>query len=595
MLLQPRQYQIEAVQSVYDYFTVKDGNPIVAMPTGTGKSVVIAMFLERAFRDCPQQKVLVITHVKELIVQNYKKLIALWPTAPAGIYSSGLNRRDVLQKILFCGIASIAKRAAEFGHVDLIIIDEAHLVSPTEDTMYRMLINALRAINPMLKVIGLTATKYRLGHGDITKGEDGLFTDTCFDITSMNAFNRLIAEGYLAPLVAKKTTTVLDIDGVHMRGGEFIQGELQAAVNRDDITIKALREAMETCGDRKHWLIFCSGVEHAIRTAEIAEMLGISCRSVHSKMPAGERDKNIAEFQKGQFTALTNNNVLTTGFDYPEIDLIICLRPTASSVLWVQMLGRGTRPVYAPGFDLNSLEGRMQAIMLGGKRDCMVMDFAANTKKLGPINDPVIPRRKGEGGGEAPVKVCPICDSYMHASVRKCTGTKKDGTQCTHEFTFELKLKQEASTDEVIKGDLPIVERFPISNVVFSKHVKMGKPDAMRVSYYCGLQKFEEYVCVEHGGFAGKKARDWMRARMPDPSLPIPETTIRALEYAENFKVPKSVAVWINKKYPEIMSFDWSENTVTVTVDREAPVRNFTSFNTLKETVDAFEDDDIPF
>jgi DNA repair protein RadD len=110
----------------------------------------------------------------------------------------------------------------------------------------------------------------------------------------------------------------------------------------------------------------------------------------------------------------------------------------------------------------------------------------------------------------------------------------------------------------------------------------------MRVSYYVnnGLQKFEEYVCVEHDNYAGKKARDWMRARMPSRELPIPETTQRALEYAPNFKVPSAVKVWINKKYPEIMSFDWEENNVEVDVS---------SYGQPREEIASYEDDDIPF
>lgn len=571
-LIRARSYQTEAVECLYEFFREHaEGNPVIAMPTGTGKSVVIALFLHSVFTQWMNQKVLVLTHVKELIAQNYSKLIQLWPTAPAGIYSAGLGRRDILQKIIFAGIASVAKRAAEFGHVDLVIIDEAHLVSPTDDTMYRMFLGALMKVNPHLRVIGLTATKWRLGHGDITQGEDSLFTHTCFDITGMAAFNRLIAEGYLAPLVPKRTQFLLSTDGVHMRGGEFIPGELQNAVNRDEITERALREAMELCSDRQHWLIFAAGVEHAIAVTRIAEMLGISCKAVHSKMPDKERDKTIADFKAGRVRAVVNNNVLTTGFDYPEIDLIICLRPTQSAVLWVQMLGRGTRP--APG-----------------KENCMVLDFAANTRRLGPINDPVVPKKKGQGGGEAPVKECPMCECYMHASVRNCTGVKRDGTACTYVFTFETKLKQEASTDDIIKGELPIVEKFKIEHITFSPHRKVDKPLAIRVSYYCRYQKFEEYVCIEHGGFAGHKARNWLRDRMPSKDLPLPDTSQRLLDYAENLKVPSAIKVWVNKKYPEIMGFDWDENNITVDVNQTTAPTMYTP-----APVTDIDEDDIPF
>lgn len=539
-MIQARSYQVEAVSAIYTYFGNNTGNPVVAMPTGTGKSVVIAMFLESVFKYYPNQRVMILTHVKELIQQNYEKLMSLWAFAPAGVYSAGLNRRDVHAPITFAGIGSVAKNWAMFGHVDLVIIDEAHLVSPTEATMYQVFLAGLMSRNPNLKVIGLTATPWRLGHGKITdpvkndKGEEvpGIFTDLCFDITGIEAFNRLIAEGYLAPLVPKSTATKLDVDGVHMRGGEFIQSELQTAVDKTDITIAAVKEAMELGYNRRSWLVFAAGVEHAIHTAEIMNDLGIPTVAIHSKMTDRERDDAIRKFKSGHYRAAVNNNVLTTGFDHPAIDLILCLRPTASAVLWVQMLGRGTRPCE-------------------GKENCLVLDFANNTRRLGPINDPVVPRRKGEKGGDAPVKECPVCSTWVHASLRWCNGLMADGSACKHEFKFETKLKQGASTAELIKGDMPVVEVFKVDHITFIEHRKDGRPPMMKASYYCGYRVFEEFVCVEHTNYAGKKARDWWRARSDEP---MPSTTAEALERADRVRTPTHLRVWINKKYPEILA-----------------------------------------
>lgn len=525
MLIQPRSYQAECVQEIYKYFGKHSGNPVCALPTGTGKSVVIAMFLESVFRYYPSQKVMVLTHVKELIAQNYQKLMDLWPTAPAGINSAGLGQRDVLDRIIFAGIGSVAKQWHRFGHVDLIIIDEAHLVSQNEEALYQRFLSGLRTVNPALKVIGFTATPWRLGQGRIT--EDGIFTDLCFDITGLEAFNRLIAEGYLAKLIPKQTRVMLDTDGVHMRGGEFIASELQIAVDKDEITAAALREAMELGHDRKHWLIFASGVQHAINIADMLTAMGEPCLAVHSKMSTKERDEAIAAFKSGRVRALANNNVLTTGFDFPGIDLILMLRPTASPVLWVQMLGRGTRPAE-------------------GKENCLVLDFAGNTQRLGPINDPKIPRKKGEKqDGDAPVKLCNACATWNHASVRHCVF-------CGAEFPIATKLKQDASTQELIKGELPVVDVFKIDHITFREHTKIGKPPMVKVSYYCGYKKFDEFVCIEHEGFAGRKAREWWRLRSTDP---VPHTTAELLEAAEKLCVPTHMRVWVNKQYPEVLSY----------------------------------------
>jgi len=555
MAFNDRDYQTEAVTSIWTYFATRSGNPIVAMPTGTGKSIVIGRFLQSVYARFPAQRVLMLTHVKELIQQNFEKLKTMWPFAPAGIYSAGLNSRDASQAITFAGIASVAKKWAMFGHVHLVLIDECHLLSPDDETMYQAFIAGLKSINPMLKVIGFTATPWRLGHGKLTDpkvkivdGEEveipSLFTDVCFDITGIEAFNRLIAEGYLLPLVPKRMKTVLDVDGVHMRGGEFIEKELQTAVDKDEITEAALNEAIQIGEDRHKWLIFAAGTEHADNIGEMLNMMGIPTGVVHSKREG--RDQTIADFKAGRLRAVVNNNVLTTGFDEPGIDMIIVLRPTASAVLWVQMLGRGTRPFWTAGYDLDTLEGRIQSIKASTKHDCLVLDYAANTKRLGPINDPLVPRRKGQGGGDAPVKCCERCDTWVHASLRNCP-------ICGFEFTFETKLKQSASSEKLIKGDNPIVEVFKVDHVTVEKHTKVGAPPMVRINYYCGLKRFSEFVCPEHQNWAQKKARAWWKARSPEP---MPESTDEVLEATGMLPPATHLRIWINKPggYPEILA-----------------------------------------
>lgn len=546
-MMRLRSYQTECIAAIWAYFMAHFGNPVCALPTGTGKSVCIAGFLISVYEKYPGQKVLVLTHVKELISQNYGKLVGMWPTAPAGIYSAGLKRKDVLQRIIFAGIASVAKRAHEFGHVDLIIVDECHLVSPSEATMYRAFFNALKTTNPNLKVIGFTATAWRLGHGKITEGEDAMFTDICFDITTVEAFNRLIAEGFLCPVVPRGTATKLDTDGVHMRGGEFIAKELQNAVDKDHITRAALNEAMAYKDVRKSWLIFASGVEHAIHIDQILQEFGLQGAAVHSKMETEERDNHIARFKAGEYQYLVNNNILTTGFDHPPTDLIICLRPTASSVLWVQMLGRGTRP-----YDPNNPGDVDPAVFDVFKRNCLVLDFAANSKRLGQINDPVIPRKKGEKGGPAPVKECDKCRAIVHASARFCnTEDELTGLVCTHEFIFKTKLKQGASDDSLIKGDLPVVEVFHINQMTYTPHYKLGKPPSVKVSYYCGRRVFREYVCLEHPGGVAHKARSWVTTRLSGIAV---ETTESLMAVVDKLSVPTHIRVWTNQQYPTILA-----------------------------------------
>ncbi len=533
----PRDYQIAAHDSLYTYFAERvdpprPRNPVIALPTGTGKAMVIAMFLMSVTSRWPGQRILALTHVKELVQQNYDELLGLWPQAPAGIYSAGIGRKELYYPITFAGIASIVKVLHLLGKIDLILVDEAHLVNPNEETMYKSLIEELLRRNPFLKVIGLTATPYRLGHGKIT--EDGIFTDICFDMTGMRAFNWLLQQGYLAPLVPKPTRALLDTDGVGMVGGEFNLGKLQVAVDKDSITEAALRECLERGHDRQHWLIFASGVEHAHHIADMLTAMGVPTVCVHSNtkaypMSEAQRDENIRAFKAGEVRAVVNNNVLTTGFNFPAIDMIVMLRPTLSTVLWVQMLGRGTRP-------------------WPGKRDCLVLDFARNSVRLGPINDPKIPRKKGEGSGEAPIKLCPSCETYIHASLKHCD-------HCGHEFVFSHKLEDSAGTTELIKQDLPIVEMFPVDHMTYSLHRKLGAPEMLKVAYYSGINKsFYDYVCVEHDGFAKRKALKWWKERAPE-DIAMPATAREAIELSGMLRPVTHLRVWVNKKYPEIMNY----------------------------------------
>lgn len=523
------------------------------MPTGVGKSLVIAGLLDGIYHKYPSQRIMMLTHVKELIEQNFEKLLSMWPTAPAGIYSAGLNRKEIDNMITFAGIQSVVKKAALFGHIDLIVIDECHLVSNSNNTSYRKFIDELLKVNPYLKVIGLSATPYRLGVGMLTDG--GLFTHICYDNTSMDGFNRLIKEGYIVPLVPKRTNYELDIAGLKKHGGEFVQKEMQDKFDKEEVTHNALLEAMELGHDRSHWLIFGTGVEHCDNIAAMLDLLGISAVSVHSKKPAKENDEAIAAFKAGRVRALVNNNKLTTGFDCPDIDMIIMLRPTDSPGLWVQMLGRGTRPVFAEGYDLGTIEGRLAAIEEGTKQNCLVLDFAGNTRRLGPINDPVIPRKKGKGGGGcAPVKLCEnklangvVCNTICHARVTHCPC-------CGFEFPKNVKLFSRSDDAELIASSDPLVKMYHVDNITYALHRKSGRPDSILVSYFCGARKFNEFVCLEHNGYPGKYARDWWRDRCEwEP----PETTKEALDYMDNIAVAKYIKVWVNKKYPEILVYDF--------------------------------------
>lgn len=528
-MIQLRYYQQEALNALYDFFlTHPNGNPLIGLPTGTGKSVLPAAFIQGIMRQWPNQRFLMITHVKELIQQNADELLKLWPDAPLGIYSAGLKSRDTAHPIVFGGVQSMIKQPAMFGHRDIAFVDEAHLVSAEESSQYQTFFAFMKLINPNLKIIGMSATLYRMGMGMIT--ENGLFTDVVYDKTNLEGFNELLNAGFMAPLIPLRTKTELDVSDVSVSKGEFVSTQLQGAVDKAEITFKALQELCHAGQNRKSWLLFASGIEHAEHIAEQLGAFGVDCAPVHSKRPSDYNDAAIKAFKRNELRAIVNYGKLTTGFNHPEIDLIGMLRPTLSVPLWVQMLGRGTRPA---------------------KSNCLVLDFARNTPRLGPINDPRIPNKKGVGGGELPIKICESCGCYNHPRVRNCI-------QCGEEFSFAIKLVSKAGTDELIRAAateaIPQIEVLNVLKVHYEKHPgKLGKPPTLKVTYMTPAV-YREWICLEHVGMAGKMARDWWRRRHKDEP---PATVDEALNYTSNLKCPRFIRVHVNKTHPEILGAEF--------------------------------------
>jgi DNA repair protein RadD len=530
MTLTLRPYQSAAIAALYAYWSAEPGNPLIVLPTGAGKSLVMASLMQDLIEGWPDMRLACVTHVKELISQNYSELINLWPWAPAGIYSAGLGRRETQAQILFCGIQSVRDRAGHIGHVDVLLVDEVHLIPRSADTSYGRFITGLREINPDMKIVGLTATPFRLDSGrldepDPRTGAPALFDKVAYEISIRD----LMDQGYLAPLISKATATMLDVSAVHQRGGEFIASELQAAVNKSEITSAAVDEIIRFGHDRKAWLTFCSGVEHAYAVRDEFRRRGIFCEAVDGGLPSAERDRIIASFKAGRIRAITNVSVLTTGFNVPQVDLLAMLRPTQSAGLYLQIAGRGTRN--APG-----------------KRDCLVLDFAGNVARHGPV-DAVRPKKPGAGGGDAPIKICQHCASIVHASVMVCP-------DCGHEFPPSEEARHRATADDAPIMASAAPEWVRVAARTFRRHDKaaaMGglSTTSLRVEYLCGLTTHREWWCPEHEGYARQKfERLW---REHGGASPVPATVEDAIQRSGELRPTDEIRIRPSGKYFEIV------------------------------------------
>ena len=471
--MQLRDYQQRSLDMLYDWMRNNQGNPCVALPTGSGKSVVIGSLAMNAVKQWPSTRILMVTRSQELIQQNAEKLRSLWPGAPMGIYSASLGKKQLGEPITIGGPLSLANVVDKLGHIDLCIIDECHDISHKEEGSYRKIITHLKMVNPYLRVIGYTATPFRLGHGLITD-KPAIFDE----LIEPASIEELIFKGYLSQLRSKQTGFVLDTSGVKKRGGDFIESDLQKAVDTEDNNVRMVEEVIARAGNRKSWMFFCSGIEHAEHVRDILIRFGIQAAAVHSKMQGG-RKQAIDDFKSGKLRAITNVNALSTGFDHPAIDLLVMARPTMSVGLYLQQAGRGLR-------------------ICEEKDDCLVLDFAGCVETHGPVTAVIPPSKNGEKSGKPPVKPCPECGEILHASTMICTA-------CGH--IFEREEPELALRNDDIMGING--REMAVTSWLWSKHTSQNSgKDMLRCTYYGLLsdKPVTEYFCVTHTGYAGDKA-----------------------------------------------------------------------------------------
>ena len=530
-----RPYQEAAKAAVYDHLRTRDDNPCVVIPTAGGKTPLLASICTDAAR-LWAGRVLVLAHVRELLEQAADKLAKMCPDVRVGIYSAGLGHRDKDAAVVVAGIQSVFRRACELGAFDLILIDEAHLVTMEGEGMYRQFLAEAMTVNPSARVIGFTATPFRMKDGPICT-LTGFLNHVCYEV----GIKELIADGYLCPLITKAGTVKADLGGVRVRAGEYAADDLEQVMDDGGLVTAACAEIVELAADRKAVLIFASGVSHAHHICDhLYDNCGVDCGIVTGETPSAERANILQRFLDGQLKYLVNVNVLTTGFDAPNIDCVALLRPTLSPGLYYQMVGRG--------FRTNP-----------GKANCLVLDYGGNTLRHGPVDQLPAARRLIDGAGIAPAKECPECHSVVAAGYATCP-------DCGHEFPPPVKQAHdtEASDAAVLSGQVTLTMH-NVSGTQYSTHRRRNAgndaPQTMRVDYEIGCQRFQsEWVCFEHDGYARQKAEQWWRRRSPDR---VPDSAEEAVNLARAGRLAPTVRISVRsisgEKYDRIAGYSLGE------------------------------------
>lgn len=524
-MLELRPYQRAAIDGLYNYWSDKKGdNPIIVAPTGSGKSLIIAHLIKDAM-SYPGTRVLILTHVKELLEQNASELVALYPEADVGFYSASLKKKVLRSAITFAGIQSIHKKAYQIVPApDLVIVDEAHLIPKTDGTRYNKFLSDLRICNRGVKVVGLTATPYRLDSGYLHEGDNAIFDGVAYDIPVAD----LMEQGFLAPVISKSGVKTIDLSNVGKRGGEYIESELAKAASDPELVTETVAEIVRYGAERKAWLVFACGVNHAELLRAEFETHGIEADVVTGADGMSERADKIERFRRGGSKCLINVNVLTTGFNVPHVDLVAIVRATESTGLYIQIVGRGTR--IAPG-----------------KENCLVLDYGDNVMRHGFI-DQIKPKIKGRTeDGQAPVKKCPECLTVNHAAVRVCI-------ECGHQFPPpQFNHGTKAYSGAMISTQVQ-AEWVDVDDVGYSRWRKEGKPDSVRITYYCGLIKVSEWLCPDHGGYAAER----YQKRMPSLGASA-MTTEDAMQECDHWIKPRRIKVKPNDKFYDIVQLDYSQ------------------------------------
>lgn len=536
--MKPYDYQERAEAMLWEALNAApDVVPCLAMPGGSGKSVLVAMAIKTAMQ-WPGTRVLMVVRSQELVKQNAAQLRRYWPGAPMGVVCSGLGRKDFGEPITIASTGSVARHADKLGHIDLFIIDEAQDMSDDDDSQIRKLVAALKDRNKAMRIFGLSASPYRLSQGMLTDGDNAIFNR----ILEPVSISELLAKKRLMPLRSKQTTHKMTTEGVGKSGGDFVASQMEKKFDTDDNNERVVLEVMERASAYRHWLVFCSGKEHAAHVSEAFRKHGVTSDHVTSSDRKKDRRQKIADFEAGKIRALCNVGVLTTGYDFPSLDTIVFLRDTMSPGLYLQSAVRGMR-------------------LKEHTDHCLVLDFVGVVSRHGPITNITPPKTKGKREGETPMKVCDNCAELCLMFATECPA-------CGAPFPVAEKEKEEKTLvlhdDDIMGWETSLVD-LEVKGWRWRTATSRKGLEMIVVSYYgrCLSDKpIVQYLNINSDGYAGTKAWDDVVKIATQVELPpgvLAEGDIAKLcDAMTEAKAPNWIQYTMGGKYPRITRRAWT-------------------------------------
>lgn len=511
-----REYQLAAVNAALNWIKYKDIPSIIVLPTGAGKSLVMAALAEKFCEE--GHKVLVIAHRKELLQQFSGKL-----SIPFGFYSASIGEKKLDLPITVASIQSITN-VENLPKYQRIIIDEAHRISNNEEGQYWDIIKR----NPEAKICTLTATPYRLKGGKLGWGEE---------IYSI-PYEYLVSQGYLSKLT-NKVKDVPSLDGVEIVAGDYKEDTLAQFMSDPKLIEAAVRNIITYGTYRYSVIIFCVNKAHCNLMYDAMKRNGLQSMVVTGDTPDAERGQAIEDFKEGRLRYLINCQIFTEGFDAPCTDMVVLLRPTKSKALFEQMCGRGVR-------------------IFEGKEDCFLLDMAGNLEEHDGYGSPYHEKSRKES---IPKKgrLCPACEAFV----------KPKGLECPEcGYIFEKIQDRLASHDynANIDGETTFTKtkKHNVRDVLYREHRSKKGSVSLRVDYVVSGYKYgviSEWLSVYHeNDWVRNKAYKFFNERDYLLGSDTKEYTMEhILWHAERLKRPSAITVDHSEKFPRIIHYEWED------------------------------------
>ncbi|MEI6258512.1 MAG: DEAD/DEAH box helicase [Deltaproteobacteria bacterium] len=441
-----RPYQEDVLKVIWDAIPT-DQFILIQAATGAGKTLIFSELIKRLLTQWPNIRIGILAHRRELITQAQDKLLKTWPEAPIGIACASIsNDIDTDKPVVIGSIQTLSRRTGTTVPFDLVIVDETHKIPAMNvKSQYKSWIETMIKYNPKVRIIGFSATCFRLSHGYIygtacKPGNINLFPDLHYRIS----ISDLQKDGYLCGYRAKTTTDISsDLAGVR-KTGDYNVGDLSAVMSKQQHVGSAVAALNEHASDRKHVIVFAVTIAHA---EKLREAFGEQATIIHSELNDDARYQALSDFESGKIRIIVNVTILSEGFDSPAVDCIIMCRPTMSPGLFIQMTGRGLRPH-------------------PDKKDVLILDLANNCQTHG---DPDSPRVEIPGRSkkkelvveEKKIKTCPNCDEVVEPRATECE-------ICGWTFIQER-------NDPVVLTDYQFVKQKSVSMIAEISDIEMSK------------------------------------------------------------------------------------------------------------------------